>query len=98
MSDPLFLFARIVPKPEHLSDARQAVLDIVPATLAEPGCQMFVLHDDREGVGALYLYESWSDEAALAAHYDQPYTRAVFAQYESWLAAPVEVTKLRRLA
>lgn len=97
MKDPLILFARITPKPEHVDAARRAVLDIVAQTRAEPGCRSFQLHEDRNDPKHLYLYEIWDDEAALAAHYAQGYTRQVFAHYEDWLAAPVEITKLRGL-
>lgn len=94
MTDPLIVFARITPKPEHLDEARRAVLDIVLQTRAEPGCRVFTVHDDQVSAEHLYLYEIWDDEAALDAHYAQPYTRAVFARYEDWLALPVEITKL----
>lgn len=95
MSELLTIFARITPKPEFLEVARQAVLGIIPATRAEPGCHAFTLHDDRDGDGRLYLYEIWENDAALAAHHDQPYTQAVFDSYREWLLQPVEITKLR---
>lgn len=97
MSEALVVLARITPRPEHLDAARQAVLGIVPATRAEPGCRVFTLHDGRDGDGRLYLYEVWEDEAALAAHHAQPYTRAVFDSYRTWLSEPVEITRLRAL-
>lgn len=97
MSEPLTILARITPKPEHFDAARRAVLGIIPATRAEPGCRVFTLHAGREGDERLYLYEVWEDEAALAAHHAAPYTRAVFESYRAWLAEPVEITKLREL-
>lgn len=97
MSEPLTLFARITPKPEHLAAARQAVLGILSATRAEPGCRAFTLYDDQGDGGRLYLYEVWDDEAALTAHYAQPYTQAVFDSYREWLSEPVEITKLREI-
>lgn len=97
MPEPLTLLARITPKPEHLSAARQAVLGILSATRAEPGCRVFTLHDDENGGGRLYLYEVWDDETALAAHHAQPYTRAVFDSYREWLSEPVDITRLRRI-
>lgn len=97
MSDPrLYLFARIKPKAEHLDDARRAVLDILPPTRAEQGCDLFTVHDGH-GDGCLYLYEIWTDEAALAFHYDQPYTKAVFEKYQGWLAEEPQITKLTRI-
>jgi quinol monooxygenase YgiN len=95
MTHLLSIFARITPKPEFLEAARQAVLAIIPATRAEPGCHAFTLHDDGDGGGHLYLYEIWEDEAALAVHHDQPYTQAVFDSYREWLSQPVEITRLR---
>lgn len=97
MSEPFSLFARIVPKAEHFADAKQAIQEIVPETQREPGCREFILREARDGSGALFLYETWTDDAALEAHYVQPYTRAVFRRYEDWLAEPVEITKLKRL-
>lgn len=97
MSEPLALFARITPKPEHLADARQAVLGILSATRAEPGCRAFILHDDQCDGGRLYLYEVWDNEAALALHHAQPYTQAVFDNYRDWLSSPIEITMLRKI-
>ncbi|WMS40936.1 putative quinol monooxygenase [Acuticoccus sp. MNP-M23] len=97
MTEPLFLFAQIRPKPVHFDAAREAIRRIVPETENEPGCQGFALHENAQD-GCLYLYEEWRDEDALKAHYAQPYTKAVFAKYENWLAEPVVITKMRRLA
>jgi len=97
--DRLNLVARITPKPECLDLAREALLEIIDRTLAEPGCHIFRLHDGTgEGEGSLFLYEEFDDEAALQAHYDEAYTKAVFEKYQTWLAKPVEVIKLRRIA
>ena len=104
MAEPLVVFARITPKAACYDLAREAVLGIIPETRAEPGCHTFVLHEDADGTAgqadtlrSLYLYEVWADEAALAAHHAQPYTQAVFESYQTWLAAPVALTRLRQL-
>lgn len=89
----LFVFAKITPKLEYLSEARNAILGIIEQTRLESGCRQFVLHEGKED-DCLYLYEEWDDQATLAKHYDQPYTKAVFESYEQWLAVPVEVTKM----
>ena len=95
MANGLTIFARITPKPEHFDAARRAVLDIITATRAEPGCRAFTLHDDWEFGGRLYLHEVWDDMSAFTAHHEQPYTQAVFDSYHEWLSQPVEVTMLR---
>ena len=90
----LFVFAHISPKPEHLSDARSAVLGIVDQTRSEPGCRQFHLNEGVDD-GCFYLYEEWDSEVALAEHYEQPYTMAVFESYKKWLSQPVEVVKMK---
>lgn len=96
MSDGPFIVAEITPKPEHLDDARNAILGIVDQTRDEQGCRSFTV---LEGVvpGEITLFEDWDDQPALDAHYEQPYTAAVFASYQEWLAKPPVVKKLSHL-
>jgi quinol monooxygenase YgiN len=98
MSDQITIFARITPKPEHADSARAAILAIIPATRAEPGCHVFALKEAWDTDGCLYLYEVWENNAALAAHYSQSYTQKVFDNYRDWLSEPVAITKLRHVA
>ncbi len=97
MSDPkpkLFLFAVIQTKPEHFEDARSALDALIPPTLKEPGCHLFSAFVSKDRSNTLHLFECFDDEAALNAHYAQDYTVEVFKKYETWLAAPVDVTKM----
>lgn len=96
MDTRISIIATITPYPEHLSAAREAISGIVKHTCAEVGCRTFRLLEG--GDGRLRLYEEWEDEAALQAHYQKDYTRAVFTAYEDWLAEPVDLVHLRRLA
>ena len=91
------VFARIPVKPEHLDDAKQAVLAITPATLAEEGCLCFDLHESTDEESTLFLYEVWRDEAAFAYHHAQDYTKDVFEKYKQWLRDEVKITPLRKL-
>lgn len=94
MTEQLNVFARIVPQPEHFSAAREAICAIIDQTRAESGCIEFRLSENAEE-GTLHLYEEWRDDAALAAHYAQPYTRAVFEAYKDWLAEEPRILHLR---
>ncbi len=91
----LFLFAKISPKTEYRSNAKNAVLAMAEQTRSEEGCRQFELHEG-ESDGCLYLYEEWADESALTIHHDQPYTKSVFKSYEAWLAKPVELVKMKK--
>ncbi|MEM6850953.1 MAG: putative quinol monooxygenase [Pseudomonadota bacterium] len=93
----LFVFATIHPKPEHFEDAKAAIQGIIEETRSEPGCLFFALYEGRED-NRLYLHEEWTDASALESHYAQPYTRAVFDSYAEWLAEPVDVVKMRKVA
>lgn len=90
------VFATVRPRPEHLRDALAAIEGILTDTRAEAGCLQFDLHEG-DGTGLLHLYEVWSDRDAFELHHAQPYTQAVYEQYKDWLAAPVELTFMRRV-
>ena len=97
MIDSLLIFAQIKPKPEHYDDAKTAIIGILAQTREEPGCHQFQLNEGLED-DCLYLYEEWQSQAALDDHYAQPYIVSVFDSYESWLAQPVNITKLTKVA
>ena len=94
MIHQLNTIARIAPHPTHYNKAREAICEIIEQTRAEPGCMEFRLSENAQD-GTLYLYEEWRDEAALASHHDQPYTRAVFEAYRDWLAEEPQILHLR---
>lgn len=90
----LHIFATIRPKAEHFAEAKAALEQLVAPTLAEPGCHLFTVLENRDEPGLLHLFEIFDDDEAVAAHYTQDYNKAVFASYKAWLAAPVEVQHL----
>ncbi|EDZ48268.1 Antibiotic biosynthesis monooxygenase domain protein [Rhodobacterales bacterium Y4I] len=97
MTAPFQLFAKITPKPEHQDAVRDSLLSILAQTRAEPGCLKFNLLEGRDG-SCFYLDEEWASDGALAEHYAAPFIAPIFAKYEDWLAAPVEVHKMMPLA
>lgn len=90
----LFLFGVIPIKPEHFEEAQAALEQLIPLTLAEPGCHVFAAFASKDNSNTLHLFECFDDEDALNFHYAQDYTASVFKEYENWLSAPVEVTKM----
>lgn len=95
MQTHLHIMATITPKTEYFEQAKAALVAIVEPTLKEQGCLQFKVHQDAD---SLYLYEEWLDQAALDLHYQMPYISAVFEAYQQWLAKPVDIRKLTRLA
>ncbi len=98
MTDHLFLIAKITPKSAFYAQAKAALESILPATHEEEGCIQFHMHEGiGEAAGSFFLYEEWCDEAALALHYEQDYTKAVFASYQEWLAQAPVISKMRKV-
>jgi quinol monooxygenase YgiN len=91
------VLAEVPLKPESFEAAVAAVRAIVPATLAEEGCEQFSLHRAADGGPRLFIYERWRDRGAFDFHHSQPYTRDVYRSYEQWLDGPVKITELSDL-
>jgi len=89
----LFVFAKISPKREFFESAREAIVSIIPQTREEPGCLQFEIHEN-EGQDTIFLYEEWERLEDLKEHHGKSYILKIFAQYEEWLAQPVEITKM----
>lgn len=52
----------------------------------EPGCLVYALHTDRDDPDAVWYYELFEDEAALAAHKTNPTLEELRPQIKSLLA------------
>ncbi|TDF39292.1 SDR family NAD(P)-dependent oxidoreductase [Alteromonadaceae bacterium M269] len=90
----LFVKATIQFKPEFAEQGINAIKQIMPQTLQEAGCQLFTLMKDNDDQKKVHLFEIFDNQDALDHHYEQDYTKAVFAQYEQWLSTPIEVSKM----
>lgn len=49
---------------------------MIAATLEEPGCLQYAFAVDLLDPGLLRIVEKWSDDAALAAHFQTPHMAA----------------------
>ena len=66
---PVVVVAHIRPLPEHLDAVKEAFLETLPAVHAEPGCELYALH---EADGVLVMVEKWASQEALDAHRTAP--------------------------
>jgi quinol monooxygenase YgiN len=57
--------ATITPKAGQEDAVRSALLAAVPKVHAEPGCELYSLH---EGDGRFWFVEKWASPEAMAAH------------------------------
>lgn len=83
--------ATITPKPGRLEAVREAFTDAVPAVHAEPGCELYALHEGRD---VLVMVERWADAAALRTHGEGAAFTATMARVQDDLGAPLEVRVL----
>lgn len=91
----LYISADICLKPEYFQQGKLAIESILKPTLSEPGCHVFSLMESQTETNTLHLFEVFDNEQALEQHYQQSYTQAVFTNYDTWLAKPITVRKMK---
>ena len=88
------IIAKFSVKSEHKSTFASAMRGNIPKTQEEAGCKRFEVYVEREQPHHIWLIETWQDEPALAAHYKQPYARAVLDHVDDWLTEPPTILKV----
>ncbi|ODU07632.1 MAG: antibiotic biosynthesis monooxygenase [Pseudonocardia sp. SCN 72-86] len=64
----IIVVATISPKPGQEQAVRDAVLAVVPKVHAEPGCELYALHETLGDSTDLVFVEKWASQEALEAH------------------------------
>ena len=62
----------------------------------EPGCHVFDVCRDPGDPSLFYLYELYTDEAAVQAHLAAPHFKSMSAQTANWVASK-QVRRMHRL-
>jgi quinol monooxygenase YgiN len=83
--------ATITPRADQVDAVREALLDAVPQVHAEPGCELYAVH---EGDGNFVLVERWESREALRTHGKAEALTALGARLADKLAAPLDVRRL----
>ncbi len=78
----LTIVARIKAKSGMEERMQQDLLSLLTPTRTEPGCITFDLLLDTNDSSVFLLYENWQNQAALDAHFQQPYVKQVLKAYE----------------
>ncbi|MDE1159913.1 MAG: putative quinol monooxygenase [Neorhizobium sp.] len=82
-------------KPGKEDQLREATLAIVEPTRGEEGCIQFVVLEDSEAPGTFFIRETWKDQAALDAHFAEPYLQALVELHGEILAEPLKLYNLK---
>ncbi|MFM5273561.1 putative quinol monooxygenase [Aeromonas caviae] len=96
MPSPITVIARLDAKPEFADRFRAALNPLIAATLQEPGCLRYQLHQSLESPHGWMLHEEWESEAALDDHQQQPHFIAFASLASPWFANRV-VSRYRRV-
>lgn len=89
---PIVAVATITPTPEHREDVLAALQESVPAVHAEPGCDLYALHESKD---AFVLIEQWADGEAMQAHGGGEPFKALMAALDGKLALPLDLKLLQ---
>ncbi len=63
-----------------LQKTKNALSQLVEDTLKEPGCIRFEILQQQDKPQCFTLWECWTDDDALKAHFAAPHTKAYLAQ------------------
>jgi quinol monooxygenase YgiN len=83
--------ATITPKPGEEDAVREAILAAIPQVHAEPGCELYALH---EGGGGFVMVERWASPEALAVHSKAEALTSLGAALAGKVSGPPEVRTL----
>ena len=92
MSSPLIVIAELEAKPEFAAECCTALGPLIAATLQEPGCLGYRLHQSLESPHGWMIQEEWESDAALSAHQQEPHFLAFVANTRGWFTS----TNVRR--
>jgi quinol monooxygenase YgiN len=83
--------ATIVPKADQVDAVREAILASVPKVHAEPGCELYALHETD---GQFVMLERWESPEALKVHSRAEALTTLGGVLADKLAAPPDVRRL----
>lgn len=85
-------------KPDAKARFKQALLDDLKNARKESGNVLMELYEAKDNPNTLYFYERWKNQAALDAHFEQPYVKAVLELSKTALTTPMQITYIEDLA
>jgi quinol monooxygenase YgiN len=87
MSSAVVVIAQLEAKPAFSTEFRAALTPLIAATVQEPGCHSYQLHQSQDNPHSWMLYEVWESQDALKAHQQQAHFIAFVANTEHWFAS-----------
>ncbi|WP_076728738.1 putative quinol monooxygenase [Methylobacterium radiotolerans] len=91
------LIGRLVPKPGKEAELAQAIKDITPDVLREPGCIAYIPHESQSSAGTIVMIETWASQEALNRHFTAPSFTRIAARFANILDGEVSIEKLKKI-
>jgi quinol monooxygenase YgiN len=91
------VIVRVRAKAGQESRLRQELQRLLAPTRAEVGCINYDLHEPQTDPALFALYENWTSQAALDAHFQTPYLQAFFKLIPELSDGPSDIMKWTKL-
>jgi quinol monooxygenase YgiN len=95
-SMPLYIFARLEPKPGKELQLRDELMRIVEPTRAEPGCVRIHIYESTRGPAVYFIHSEWIDEPAFDAHVELPHTQRFIGAVDDLIAQPLQAVRTKQ--
>jgi quinol monooxygenase YgiN len=87
------VIARIVSRPEKLTDFRKIALALAEQSRREHGCRAYEVLQDTRDPHVFFLVEEWESTEALDEHNTSSHVREILAKAPSYLAEAPEIRR-----
>jgi quinol monooxygenase YgiN len=89
---PVVVVATITPRPDARDAVREAIQRSIPRVHAEPGCELYALHEADDG--SFVMIERWESPEALRTHGTGEALRALGGELAGKVSGPPQVRRL----
>jgi len=94
---PLYIFARLEPRPGKELQLRDELMRVVEPARAEPGCVRIHLYELTRGPLVYFIHSEWIDEAAFDAHVALPHTQRFIGAVGDLITQPLQAVRTRQI-
>ncbi|HVO05802.1 MAG TPA: putative quinol monooxygenase [Burkholderiaceae bacterium] len=88
----IIVLGSVIVRPDRVDEALRLSREHVARSRVEPGCVSHAVHRDTEQPLRLVFVEEWVDQAALAAHFRVPGSRAFVEAIGALASEPPRIT------
>ena len=89
------MVAHLVAKPEHLEEVQSLLEELVESTATEAGTELYALNQDAGDGASFWVYELYTDDAALGVHGGSDAMAKVMVGLDGKLGATPELIVVR---